>query len=210
MNVPIQTLFPKQEFYIRAGSNFSPTPRSVLAGLFGSRPHPDLGLQIRKSTFERTATAINSSYNTVELKFVVRCFNTGRGVAEDIFFNVEHEAVSEITFSISPISPFANIWNNNHNNIQSTTLTTNNLKFPPGSNAEFFTLNLNLWEETSHDASIRISCGAANASGSVKELRFSWDILNEAFAHFNIKYPNALSKKAGDKHIDGLFAGYMS
>jgi hypothetical protein len=207
MNVPIQALFPKPEFYIRAGSNFSPTPRSVLAGLFGSRPHPDLGLQVRKSTFEKSATSTKSG-NTVELKFVISCFNAGRGIADDIYFNVEHDVIRNITFSITPLYPFNNIWKNTSNNVNSQTLTTNNVKFPPGSNAEFFTIILTLWEETSHDACIRISCGSANSSGLAKELRFSWNILNEAYSHFNINYPNSLAKKDGDKHINALFARY--
>jgi hypothetical protein len=31
LNVPYQTLYPKQEYYIRAGSAFQPTPHNVLA-----------------------------------------------------------------------------------------------------------------------------------------------------------------------------------
>lgn len=210
MNVPLQTLFPKQEFYIRAGSNFFPASRSILAGLFGRRPDPDLGLQIRKSMFARIASPSQPGHTTVELRFSVRCFNAGRGVADDIFFNVEHDVVREMRLTISPSHPFANIWDNQSGNIRSRTLATGKLSFPPGSNAEFFRLALSLHEETSHDACVRISCGATNSLGAVKELRLPWAILNEAYQHYSFNHRNELSKKAGDKHVDGLFADHMS
>jgi hypothetical protein len=209
-NIPFQTLFPKQEFYIRAGSNFSPASRSVLAGMFGSRPHPDLGLQIRRSTFARSASIIRPGHSKIELAFLVRCSNAGRGVANDIFFNVEHDVASAVTLAISPSLPFENIWDNHSGKLKSTTLTTSNLTFPPGANAQFFALNLSLWEETSNDVRIRISCGAANALGVTKELRLPWAIVNEAYQHYNFDYPNELSKKTEDKKVANLFDSHMS
>jgi hypothetical protein len=210
MNVPFQTLFPKQEFYIRAGSNFFPASRSVLAGLFGSRPHPELGLQIRKSTFARSATIIRPGNSKIELAFIVRCLNTGRGVANDIFFNVEHEVAKGMTLAVSPMHAFANTWDDHSDNLKAKTLATGQLAFPPGSNGEFFTLNLSLWDETSDDARIRISCGAANALGSAIELRLPWVILNEAYQHYNFDYPNELSKRTEDKKVAKLFDAHMS
>jgi hypothetical protein len=209
MNVPFQTLFPKQEFYIRAGSNFFPASRSVLAGLFGNRPHPDLGLEIRKDTFERSATMSSPGHHKVELKFKIRCLNTGRGIADDLFFNVEHDIINGIGFAVLPLYPFTNIWDNQSNGIKSTTLIAKNLSLPPGSNAELAGLSLSLWGETSHDACIRVSCGAANALGVAKELRLPWDILNEAYTHYNINYPTESSKRDGDRHVSGLFAKHI-
>jgi schlafen family protein len=45
--VPYQPLYPKQEYYIRAGSNFLPTPHAVLAGLFGRAPQPIVVPELR-------------------------------------------------------------------------------------------------------------------------------------------------------------------
>ncbi len=56
---------------------------------------------------------------------------------------------------------------------------------------------------------IRISCGAANASGAAKELRLPWVLLTETYKHYNTKYPNELSRNDGEKHIEGLFADYI-
>jgi len=212
INVPFQTLFPKQEFYIRAGSSFLPTPRAVLAGLFGRRPQPDLGLQIRKSTFGRSAHIAQAGYNgfVVELRFIVRGFNTGRGMADDIFFNVEYDIRREWKCQIVPLHPYDNIWPDDSNGVNSTTITISKINFPPGSNAEFFAIDVNLHGEISRDLSIRISCGAANASGAAKELRLPSDVLTEAYNHYNTKYPTEPSKRDGDRHVNELFAKYMS
>jgi hypothetical protein len=131
-------------------------------------------------------------------------------VANDIFFNVEHEVAKGMTLAVSPMYPFANIWDDHSDNLKAKTLATGQLAFPPGSNGEFFTLNLSLWDETSDDARIRISCGAANALGSAIELRLPWAILNEAYQHYNFDYPNELSQRTEDKKVAKLFDAHMS
>jgi hypothetical protein len=42
LNVPYQALGDRGGYYIRAGSNFLPTPHGVLAGMFGRRPQPQV------------------------------------------------------------------------------------------------------------------------------------------------------------------------
>jgi hypothetical protein len=50
--VPYRTLYPQQDYYVRAGSSFIRTPHGVLAGLFGRAPQPAVlpVLQYRNTT----------------------------------------------------------------------------------------------------------------------------------------------------------------
>jgi hypothetical protein len=82
LNVPYRTLGDKEEYYIRAGSNFIPTPHAVLAGLFGRAPHPALDIVVKYSRYIRGT-------RPSQLRFTIYARNTGRGIADDLFFIAE-------------------------------------------------------------------------------------------------------------------------
>ena len=86
LHVPYQTLYPKQEYYIRAGSGFQPTPRGVLAGMFGRVPQPNV---VPLITFQN-AQAVQNVPPAMRLNFMVTFINEGRGLAEDIFCTVDY------------------------------------------------------------------------------------------------------------------------
>lgn len=79
-NAPHQALYNNQ-FYIRAGSGFSPTPFGVLAGMFGRRPQPDM--------FHKWTVGVPSILNDcVRINFGLMVFNYGLGIARDIYFTI--------------------------------------------------------------------------------------------------------------------------
>jgi Putative DNA-binding domain len=86
LNVPYRTLVDKEEYYIRAGSSFHPTPHAVLAGLFGRAPHPQLELAVLFRSPQATAGGF-----PVKLTFPIAAINVGRGIAEDLFFLAEED-----------------------------------------------------------------------------------------------------------------------
>ena len=61
MHVPYRTLGDREEYYIRAGSNFYPTPHAVLAGLFGRAPHPELNIIVQFLRADGTHTPNRSN-----------------------------------------------------------------------------------------------------------------------------------------------------
>jgi len=67
------------KYYIRAGSDFVPTPHQVLAGLFGRRPQP------KPILFFIHYSQIVSEKIHLDLGFQIR--NDGQGMAEDIYLN---------------------------------------------------------------------------------------------------------------------------
>src|SRR5262249_49920821 len=78
-------------YYIRAGSNFEPTPHGVLAGLFGRRPAPHLFMrcgQVNHRFHEPpAATRVNAAERNRAIYFDFQPLieNTGRSIVQNIF-----------------------------------------------------------------------------------------------------------------------------
>ena len=66
------------QYYIRAGSDFVPTPHQVLAGLFGRRPQPHI-----YAMYNVTPIEVHGMHLRCQVGIVLR--NNGPGVAEDLF-----------------------------------------------------------------------------------------------------------------------------
>ena len=80
MNAPHQML-PKRQYYIRAGSDFVPTPHDVLSGLFGRRPQPHVFHMFTTGPAIIDGTAIK-----IQVGFLIR--NQGPGIASNIFITL--------------------------------------------------------------------------------------------------------------------------
>lgn len=76
---PHQTVKPPQ-YYIRAGSDFVPTPHQVLAGMFGRRPQPHIYPMF-------ILAPVKYENNTLIVNCGIMITNGGPGIAEDIFFS---------------------------------------------------------------------------------------------------------------------------
>lgn len=79
---PHQSLRHKK-YYIRAGSDFVPTPHEVLAGMFGKRPNAHVMPQY-VANYVKTSSGI-------ELQIGVMILNAGPGVATDVFASISIE-----------------------------------------------------------------------------------------------------------------------
>lgn len=80
INAPHQ-MIPNKQYYIRAGSDFVPTPHDVLSGLFGRRPQPHV--------FQMFTTApanIENNKVKVNVGFIIR--NQGPGIASNVFITL--------------------------------------------------------------------------------------------------------------------------
>jgi len=80
MNAPHQML-PKKQYYIRAGSDFVPTPHDVLSGLFGRRPQPHV---FHMFTF--APAHIEGQRVKIQVGFLIR--NQGPGIASNVFITL--------------------------------------------------------------------------------------------------------------------------
>lgn len=194
LNVPLQTLYPKQEFYIRAGSNFLPTPRAVLAGLFGRSPQPELRIQVERSTFEKWRDK-----TSVKFGFQVKCSNVGRGIAEEIFFSIDAKFGRNAEIVLATLDSIGDVWPNPSVGAYRATLLTKPFRFPPLAAKIFFEFGLVLHDEPVEDVVITISCGSANSPGSARELRLPREKLHDAYWHYRADYADRPSKVAGDR-----------
>jgi hypothetical protein len=68
-------------YFIRAGSNFEPTPHAVLAGMFGRRPQP----HVFHTFVVNRAKLIDQRLN---IQIGLLLMNNGPGIASDLFMNV--------------------------------------------------------------------------------------------------------------------------
>jgi hypothetical protein len=141
------------------------------------------------------------------LRFSIKCFNAGRGIAHDIFFNVEANFGNTTLVGIRPSGIIKDSWEDTTvDGAITVTMTTPDVRLPPGSSRDFFELAFLIKEEPSKDITVNITCGAGNSPGAARELRFPWDILLEAYKHLNTNYPNNLSKQDGERQVDSLIS----
>jgi len=80
INAPHQML-PNRHYYIRAGSDFVPTPHDVLSGLFGRRPQPHVF-----HMFTTAPATIENSKVKISVGFLIR--NQGPGIASNVFITL--------------------------------------------------------------------------------------------------------------------------
>lgn len=71
----------ENRFYMRAGESFRPVPYSVLAGMFGKRPAPEIVLAFSSSN------DVKNNQDSIEFSFGVMLVNKGMGIAREIFVN---------------------------------------------------------------------------------------------------------------------------
>ena len=78
-NTPHQEISSRR-YYIRAGSNFMPTPHDVLSGMFGKRPQP----KVRRNT-HIFSLRTNKQEESITIPIGFHFINDGPGVALDLF-----------------------------------------------------------------------------------------------------------------------------
>lgn len=78
-------MLPKKQYYIRAGSDFVPTPHDVLAGMFGRRPQSHVYHTFLLGVPEHEG-------DTLKISFGIALHNEGPGIATDAFIvcTMEH------------------------------------------------------------------------------------------------------------------------
>ena len=197
-HVPYRTLYPKEEYHIRAGSNFLPTPHGVLAGLFGRHPQPIVSPTVRLRTIETV------QQNLMRMNFDVTVLNTGRGLADDIF------CIIDIELPVHVIPPFPRdredyqAWRTTNERRNSWTLLLTGLRLPPGTEAPAFSITLDIHRRPDADCRLAISFGASGGPGGATELVFPVQLIADAYEHYTHRYPDLPSRRAGDQRFQSL------
>jgi hypothetical protein len=77
---------PESKYYIRAGSNFIPAPHSVLAGMFGRRPQPEV---FETFSFPPAKILTGAEPKAIQFSCNFQITNNGPVIARDLFSNVK-------------------------------------------------------------------------------------------------------------------------
>jgi schlafen family protein len=175
MHVPYQALYPRADYYIRAGSNFLPTPHSVLAGMFGRTPQPNVVPIITLQTPDLTMPNLEEALVCLILRLEVSVTNKGRAIAEDIFSVVEtklpHPSFAEYNGKMRDLD----VWGDLDQGC--FTLVASKLKLPPQAQQQAFTLTIGVRGEGDHI--LTVSFGSKGGPGAAKEIAFPGTLLKE-------------------------------
>jgi hypothetical protein len=184
MNVPYRTLGDREEYYIRAGSNFSPAPHGVLAGLFGRPPYPAFKINVQFSGGEKDygkefgGRNYGKSCNDTKcyLEFEVSLVNHGRGIADGIFVGVEWMLPEGGKCDVTQPSEWQ-VWQTKTKNGIMMMSKEGGPILPPGGEMHIWRLRLNLSSPVTDDVSITVTSGSRNAPGAARTVQFPRDVL---------------------------------
>jgi hypothetical protein len=196
LNVPYRTLGDREEYYIRAGSNFYPTPHAVLAGLFGRAPHPELKIVVQ---FAGPRNAYSRSRQT-QLGFGISIANVGRGIAEDLFFGAE----TNLPSGCQAYFPLTEHWKGWRVANRFTMISQSFPGLPPGSENSVVELVLEFSTEVEGDIVIDLTCGTRNGPGVARTIMFPSAILKPALEHYTHPYDTVELRKPGDQQYERL------
>jgi hypothetical protein len=194
LNVPYQTLYPKQEYYIRAGSGFS--PHSVLAGMFGRVPQPKV---VPLITFQQ-GQAVQNVPPAMRLSFLITLINEGRGLAEDIFGTLEHTLPVGCSIGITNHA-YQRAWPTVVRDGRTCTTITLGKEtiLPPGAELMVMTLTLDVSGKGKGDLSFTLSVGSRHGPGAAQMVFFPAQVIDDAYTHYTRPYIGNVEKQAAEK-----------
>ncbi len=187
----------KEEYYIRAGSSFLPTPHTVLAGLFGQTPSANLELIVRLQTIS------GHPGQFCRIIFAVSVLNTGRGIADDLFLNTEWKLPSGSTINFSPNNAFT-VWQTTAGN-RRTMMSREYPPLPPSAENHVVAFGLDIHQVAGGDAIIDLDCGMRRGPGTSASIPLPRKLLDDMLAHYTHDYrQDTASKRAGDERFEAL------
>jgi hypothetical protein len=157
----------KLQYYIRAGSDFVPTPHQVLAGMFGRRPQPEVYLMFNIEPPQLLQGRIEAS-----LGLVLR--NAGPGIAADLFLTaaIWGQPGENCKFSLALNPDGASRWSAYKSyGCHVSMMGNTDLRLPPDAQLSPITLRASLFPPFEHDLRVDMSVGAANAPSFRMPLR---------------------------------------
>ena len=154
--VPHQSVTYKQ-YYIRAGSDFVPTPHDVLAGMFGRRPQPHV--------FPNFLLAVPALQNAqLKVSFGLIVHNEGPGIASDVFYICRVEGLPGPNCQVSIDTPDRNNWTGSYEFARQLSLISAlGYRMPPGSSAKPMVVSLVLEPPFDNELRIFIRVGAGES-----------------------------------------------
>jgi len=202
-------------YYIRAGSDFVPTPHAVLSGMFGRRPQPFIFPMFTLGFPE----IIESPNIQIKTTLGIQIGNGGQGTANDLFMSLI--CVSTVgkncTLAVQPLD--LNNWTVwTFATTKFTAISNESIRLPPEAQLQPYAITLILAPPFDNELKIEGLCGCGqspsfsfsieNNSKTIEQLYNSfleksrqellpdWSKVHDEFDFWNIKEKPELSKRA--------------
>lgn len=186
----------KLHYYIRAGSDFIPTPHDVLAGLFGKRPQSHIIHQFLVNPI----TVIN---NSISIRVGIMLKNLGPGIASDVFITCMVWGGIGDNCEIGFDETDSTIWYGNFSlGMHLSLISKADLKLPPNGLWIPVTVNVTIAPPIDKKLSIQATVGCKNGRSS----NFSFENTPTKIQEL---YEECLQKYANNE-LEGLEYDYAS
>jgi len=169
-------------YLMRSGSNFSKVPHSVLAGMFGRRPQPDV-----YHMFTIAPPSIQDDKIKFNVEFLIT--NGGPGIAYDLFYNVtvasHPRGNSRITMQVvdpskwDVASGFSIFW---------SAISKKDVRLAPDFFYEPFQMSIELAPPFDKDLKLKCLCGSGSSPVYKDELGNSREKIQEMYDRFLVVY----------------------
>lgn len=196
-HVPYQALYPKPEYYIRAGSSFQPTPHAVLAGMFGRVPQPVVAPVIRFGAAGRAGDG------QVQVRLDVSVVNRGRGFAEDIFCTIEADTPkpgSGVVYAHGAPMTWQR-WRNIRDGRDCFTMLLKEIVVPPGTEREALTIHLELTQATVGEYTFTVAFGCKGGPGAAQTVTFPSVVIENAYVRYAAENTAAVLRNQADEEL---------
>jgi len=170
-------------YYIRAGSDFVPTPHAVLAGMFGRRPQPHVYVNFA------SGSADFSDEETILVNIALLIYNEGPGIASNLFMNAKVISRPGINCEISFSPPDIRIWDSQFMfGMNISAITRSEVLLPPETWIMSFIISIKFKPPFTDPLHIDCICG----SGQSPSMKFKFE---NDFSTILALYENLISKK---------------
>lgn len=175
-------MLPNKQYYIRAGSNFVPTPHDVLSGMFGKRPQPHIFHHFLLAEPELIE-------NVLTITFGLAVHNEGPGIAADIFAICLMQSVPgpncTMKFEIPDKTNWSGTWEFGR---QVSLISSPGYRLPPGANAQPLVVHLSIVPPFQRQLKISGSVGSGQSRKYEFVIETSAEIVKSQYERFLQKF----------------------
>lgn len=176
----------KNQYYIRAGSNFVPTPHSVLQGMFGRRPQPHVF-----HTFSIEPAEFISGKIKMRIGFMIR--NDGPGIATDLFMNASTFSIPGDNCGARCVPVDLGNWTGQFTFGRFFSMISKpEFRLPPESFVQPFIMEIWLSPPFSKDLEIHGICGCSQSPSYKFEFRNDHNSIRSLFNEFYEKFKRGI------------------
>jgi hypothetical protein len=186
-------MLPNRQYYIRAGSDFVPTPHDLLAGMFGRRPQPHI--------FHHYLLA-EPRYdgNVLKVSFGLAIHNEGPGIASDVFAICRMELWPGPNCQLEFETPDAINWTGQREfERQLCMISTPGFRLPPGANTQPIVVHIHLAPPFEEELRLSGSVGAGQSRKYDFVIGSSADTITEQYERYR-RCHNAEQFAENEKH----------